>query len=68
MSKGGAAHGENPAGIFVQTSTWCQTKRLRERPLGQQRSAIQDYVTPESLYVFILNTPILMGFLLASSP
>jgi hypothetical protein len=68
MSKGGAAHGENPAGIFVQTSTWCQTKRLRERPLGQQRSAIRDYFSPYSLYIFMLNTPILTGFLLASSP
>jgi hypothetical protein len=68
MSKGGAAHGENPAGIFVQTSTWCQTKRLRERPLGQQRSATQDCFTPESLYIFMQITMILTGFLLASSP
>jgi hypothetical protein len=68
MSKSRAPQGVNSAGIFVQTSTWCQTKRLRERPLGQQRSAIQDYFSPYSLYIFMLNTTILTGFLLASSP
>ena len=41
MRKSRAAQGVNPAGIFVQASTWCQTKRLRERHLGQQRSAIR---------------------------
>ena len=68
MSKGGAAHGENPAGIFFQTSAVAANRTVRTRLLGQQRSAIQDYFSPYSLYIFMLNTPILTGFLLASSP
>jgi hypothetical protein len=55
-------------GSSSRRTPWRLTKTPRERPLGQQRSAAQDCFPPESLYIFILNTLNLTGFLLVSSP
>ena len=68
MSKGGAAHGENPAGIFVQTNTVAADQEATRETPGTAEKRNTNYITPYSLYIFMLNTPILTGFLLASSP
>ncbi len=62
MSKGGAAHGENPAGIFVRTSTVAANKNSTHETPGTAEKRNTRLFHSGSLYVFILNTLNLMGF------